>query len=131
MLFSYLKMIQPAIVTFILLAFLSTGNSYAQDSKTASLDGDEIAELTSKLSKKILLSEVLNNQVIALLKDYSKQQDAIRGTNSNTVPDDNKIKQLITSTDEKIINLLDEKQKMKFEIIKEDWWKEIKTEGND
>jgi len=131
MLFSYLKMIQPAIVTFILLAFLSTGNSYAQDSKTASLDGDEIAELTSKLSKKILLSGGQNNQVITLLKDYSKQQDAIRGTNSNTVPDDNKIKQLITSTDEKIINLLDEKQKMKFEIIKDDWWKEIKTAGND
>ena len=131
MLFSYLKIFRLTAVIYFLLAFLSTGNSYSQDSKTTSLDGDEIAELTSKLSKKILLSGGQNNQVITLLKDYSKQQDAIRGTNSNTVPDDNKMKQLITSTDEKIINLLDEKQKMKFEIIKEDWWKEIKTEGND
>jgi len=131
MLFSYLKIFRLTAVIYFLLAFLSTGNSYSQDSKTTSLDGDEIAELTSKLSKKILLSGGQNNQVITLLKDYSKQQDAIRGTNSNTVPDDNKMKQLVTSTNEQIINLLDEKQKMKFEIIKEDWWKEIKTEGND
>jgi len=131
MLFSYLKIFRLTAVIYFLLAFLSTGNSYSQDSKTTSLDGDEIAELTSKFSKKILLSGGQNNQVITLLKDYSKQQDAIRGTNSNTVPDDNKMKQLVTSTNEQIINLLDEKQKMKFEIIKEDWWKEIKTEGND
>ena len=131
MLFSYIKIFRLTAVIYFLLAFLSTGNSYSQDSKTTSLDGDEIAELTSKLSKKILLSGGQNNQVITLLKDYSKQQDAIRGTNSNTVPDDNKMKQLVTSTNEQIINLLDEKQKMKFEIIKEDWWKEIKTEGND
>jgi len=131
MLFSYLKIFRLTAVIYFLLAFLSTGNSYSQDSKTTSLDGDEIAELTSKLSKKILLSGGQNNQVITLLKDYSKQQDAIRGTNSNTVPDDNKMKQLVTSTNEQIINLLDEKQKMKFEIIKDDWWKEIKTEGND
>jgi len=65
------------------------------------------------------------------LNDYSKQQNAIRGTNASTVTDDNKMKQLVTSTDEKLITLLDEKQKMKFEIIKTDWWKEIKTEGND
>ena len=131
MFFSYLKIFRLTAVIYILLAFLSTGNSYAQDSKTASLDGDEIAALTSKLSKKILLSQEQNNQVIALLNDYSKQQNAVRGTNASTVTDDNKMKQLVTSTDEKLINLLDEKQKMKFEIIKEDWWKEIKTEGND
>ena len=131
MLFSYLKIFRLTAVIYFLLAFLSTGNSYSQDSKTTSLDGDEIAELTSKFSKKILLSGGQNNQVITLLKDYSKQQDAIRGTNSNTVPDDNKMKQLVTSTNEQIINLLDEKQKMKFEIIKDDWWKEIKTAGND
>ena len=131
MLFSYLKIFRLTAIIYFLLAFLSTGNSYAQDSKTANLDSDEITSLTSKLSKKILLSEGQNNQVITLLKDYSKQQEVIRGTNSNTVPDDNKMKQLITSTDEKIINLLDEKQKMKFEIIKDDWWKEIKTAGND
>ena len=131
MFFSYLKIFRLTAVIYFLLAFLSTGNSYAQDSKTINLDSDEIAALTSKLSKKILLSQEQNNQVIALLNDYSKQQNAIRGTNASTVTDDNKMKQLVTSTDEKIINLLDEKQKMKFEIIKTDWWKEIKTEGND
>ena len=131
MLFSYIKIFRLTAVIYFLFALLSAGNSYAQDSKTAGLDGDEIASLTSKLSKKILLSGEQNNQIIALLKDYSKQQNAIKSTNSNTVPDDNKMKQLITSTNEKIINLLDEKQKMKFEIINDDWWKEIKTEGND
>jgi len=131
MLLSYLKMNRITIVTCILFLFLYNGNSYAQDSKTASLDSDEINSLTSKLSKKILLSQEQNNKVIALLNDYSKQQNAIRGTNASTVTDDNKMKQLVTSTNEKIINLLDEKQKMKFEIIKDDWWKEIKTEGND
>ena len=131
MLFSYLKMIRLTTVICILFVFLYNGNSFPQESKTASLDSDEINSLTSKLSKKILLSQEQNNQVIALLNDYSKQQNAIRGTNASTVTDDNKMKQLVTSTDEKLINLLDEKQKMKFEIIKEDWWKEIKTEGND
>ena len=131
MLFSYLKMNRLTIVTCILFVFLYNGNSFPQESTTASLDSDEIKSLTSKLSKKILLSQEQNNQVIALLNDYSKQQNAIRGTNASTVTDDNKMKQVVTSTDEKIINLLDEKQKMKFEIIKTDWWKEIKTEGND
>ena len=131
MLFSYLKMIRLTTVICILFVFLYNGNSYAQVSKTINLDSDEIVALTSKLSKKILLSQEQNNQVIALLTDYSKQQNAIRGTNASTVTDDNKMKQLVTSTDEKLINLLDEKQKMKFEIIKTDWWKEIKTEGND
>lgn len=131
MLFSYLKMIRLTTVACILFVFLYSGNSYPQDSKTVNLDSDEINSLTSKLSKKILLSQEQNNQVITLLKDYSKQQDAIRGTNASTVTDDNKMKQLVTSTDEKIINLLDEKQKMKFKIIRDDWWKEIKTEGND
>ena len=131
MLLSYLKMNRITIVTCILFLFLYNGNSFPQESTTASLDSDEINSLTSKLSKKILLSQEQNNQVIALLNDYSKQQNAIRGTNASTVTDDNKMKQLVTSTNEKIINLLDEKQKMKFEIIKTDWWKEIKTEGND
>jgi septal ring factor EnvC (AmiA/AmiB activator) len=124
-------MIRLTTVACILFVFLYSGNSYPQDSKTVNLDSDEINSLTSKLSKKILLSQEQNNQVITLLKDYSKQQDAIRGTNASTVTDDNKMKQLVTSTDEKIINLLDEKQKMKFKIIRDDWWKEIKTEGND
>jgi len=131
MLFSYMKIFRPAMVECIIIAFLLNGNSYAQDSKGFKLDSDEINSLTSKLSKKILLSEEQNSQVIALLKDYSKQLDAIRKTNSNAVPGGDKLQQLISSTNGKIISLLDEKQKMKYEIIEDDWWKEIKTEQND
>ena len=116
------------IFTFLFVVSVN-GNILSPMSKTAKLDNDEIASLTSKLSKKIILSDTQTNQVSSILTNYSKQLDEIRNTNS--APDEIGMKQLMSSTADKINALLDAKQKMKYDIIKNDWWKEINTEAND
>lgn len=104
---------------------------YSQSGKSVKLDNDEIAALTSKLSKKIILNEAQTKQVSAILTEYSKELDVIRNPSTNSAPDEIKMKQLMSGTADKINSVLDEKQKMKYDIIKNDWWKEINSEAND
>jgi hypothetical protein len=119
------------VILAVILVSLISSNSYSQAVKTAKLDTDEISSLTTKLTKKIILSDSQSKQVSTILTDYSKQLDAIRNTNSNTAPDEIAMKQLMTSTTDKINKLFDEKQLMKFDIIKNDWWKELNAEANE
>jgi hypothetical protein len=128
MLFSYNKITRLTILTHLLFLLMFTGILIAQESGSTKLDNDEINQLTSKLSRKILLSENQKSQVIVILIEYAKELDAIKSPGSDASPYEIKMKQLISSTDEKIKNILDEKQKMKYGIISKGWWEEIGIE---
>jgi len=66
-------------------------------------------ELTLKLQQKILLTQTQAEQIKILLNDYFNN------------PSEEKRNAL----ESKITSLLDSKQKMKYSIIKKDWWDSV------
>lgn len=72
-------------------------------------------EMTNKLTKKLLLTEKQEESIKSILLDYFEGTQNITG-------DGNKKENLQQEADNKIVILLDNKQKMKFSIIKDDWW---------
>jgi len=116
------------IIYLIVLILVSSFNLYSQSSKVSSLDENEIGNLVSKLQKKVLLTDSQAGSIKSILNSYSAETAKLQsGQNSkfSTKQD------LINDSSNKIVSLLDEKQKMKFDIIKESWWKEIFSEEND
>jgi hypothetical protein len=71
-------------------------------------------DLTLKLQQKILLTQKQADEVKIFLNDYYKEPSA-----------ENR-----TAIESKIENLLDSKQKMKFDIIKKDWWASVTKEAS-
>jgi hypothetical protein len=92
----------------------------AQSKTSAGLTDDEINQLSSNLAMKILLNETQETSVSNLLKTY--RSDLTLTASASIQETQNK---LISATNEKIIALLDSKQKMKFNVVSPDWWKSI------
>ncbi len=93
-------------ILFFVFAFIFSANA-----QTTSKVNDDVA---IKLQQKILLTQTQTDQIKILLNDYFNN------------PSDEKRSAL----DSKIESLLDAKQKMKYSIIKKDWWDSVTKEAS-
>jgi signal recognition particle GTPase len=97
----------------------------AQTNAQPGLSDDEISQLSSNLTMKLLLNDAQKSTVTNLLKTY--RSDLSKVMSSSVQEAQNK---LMSSTNEQIISLLDSKQKMKFNVISSDWWKSVQEAQN-
>jgi hypothetical protein len=104
--------------------------AFSQTGTGAKLDNDEIKSLTSKLGIKLLLNDTQKNSIQNILTEYSQELTKlnVKGSEPSSI---NSKSGLISSSETKIISLLDDKQKMKYDIIKKEWWGSISTEEGD
>jgi hypothetical protein len=96
----------------ILMIIFSSINILA---KTQLQDDKNINEFASILKQKVLLNSDQETKVINILSDLQK--------NITSKPEDKQ--DFIKDAQTKIENLLDNKQKLKYDIIKNDLWKKI------
>ena len=97
-------------ISFAILFFVFVFIFSANAQSTSKLNDD----LTLKLQQKILLTPKQADQIKIILNDYFK------------APTEEKR----NATESKIESLLDAKQKMKYSIIKKDWWDSVTKEAS-
>ena len=97
---------------FVLMIVFSSINILGE---TQLQDDKRITEIASILTQKVLLTTDQESKVINILSELK---------NGISSKPENK-SELIKSAQSKIENLLDKKQKMKYDIIKNDLWKKI------
>ena len=91
-------------ILFLVFAFISSANAQSTSKKND--------DLTLTLQQKILLTQKQAEQIKILLNDYFKNPSKENGA----------------AIDSKIESLLDSKQKMKYSIIKKEWWNSVLKE---
>lgn len=96
------------IIGFIFL--LAPSSVFAQVEEKS--NEEMVKSMTENLKQKILLNDEQAGKVKAILSEYV--------SNKNATDDDLKAAQ------QKVENLLDNKQKMKYNILKNEWWKSLK-----
>jgi predicted PurR-regulated permease PerM len=93
----------------ILLIFIFSTNLYSQDVKV------QIEKSMNNLNQKLLLSEDQINSISKIIGDFF---DKISQNERDT-------SKLMDETNNKIESFLDRKQKIKFDVIKKDWWDKL------
>ena len=106
----YLKIVFVTVLFFFVVANFSVAQENLNDNAIKKID-----QMTEKLTNKLLLSEVQTNKMKSLLEDYFKGLQKFSG-------DGDKLSELLQNSETKILNILDYKQKMKYDIIKKEWW---------
>jgi len=117
--------------TFVVIIFIifSCAVVFGQTDMKSNLTDDEINDLTSKLVMKLLLNDSQKSKVSGLLKTYgSELQKITAGTGEIRYKDK---QELISSINSQVEALLDSKQKMKYDVLKKDWWSSINSEESD
>jgi hypothetical protein len=99
-----------AALSFGFLFLVSSVTLYAQVEEKS--NAELVKSMTDNLKQKILLTDEQTTRVRTILSDYVSNKNA-------TAAD-------LTSAQQKLENLLDNKQKMKYNIIKNEWWKNLK-----
>lgn len=107
---SSIKIFGLALIIFISTSILIPAKSFLQDNNDA-----KVNEMTTKLVKKLLLTKNQEKDVKNILIEYFKDLENLSG---NGVMEE-KVRKI---ADAKIEKILDNKQKMKFDIIHDDWW---------
>jgi hypothetical protein len=102
---------------------------FAQTDVKSSLTDDEINDLTSKLVMKLLLNESQKSGVTKLLKTYRDELEKINEVSGETGDSDRQ--ELMDKINSQIEALLDSRQKMKYDVLKKDWWNSVNTEEKD
>ncbi|MCW8804056.1 MAG: hypothetical protein OQK57_06625 [Ignavibacteriaceae bacterium] len=116
-------------ITLIIFMLFSCVTMLAQMEIKSNLTDNEINDLTSKLVMKLLLNESQKSGVTNLLKTYRTELEKINSANGVSTQKNNQ--ELINSISSQIESLLDSKQKMKYDVLKNDWWNSInKAENN-
>jgi hypothetical protein len=105
-----IKTLSLAFIILMNTPILISAESFLQDNSNA-----KVNEMTTKLAKKLLLTKNQEEKVKNILNEYFKGLENISGNGSI----EEKVRKI---ADAKIEDLLDNKQKMKFDIIREDWW---------
>jgi len=95
----------------------------------SNLTDDEINDLSSKLAMKLLLNESQKSAISGLLKTYGSELQKITAGSGEIRYRDKQ--ELISSINSQVESLLDSKQKMKYDVLKKDWWSSINSEEND
>ncbi len=98
------KIIQHLLVIFLVLSVV-----FACTAQTKNIS----REMSQKLKEKVLLNDSQTKSIENILKEYITARRAIKSQ-----AEINEIKDNVNS-------LLDKKQKIKFEVIKNSWWQEI------
>jgi hypothetical protein len=107
---SSIKILSLALIYLISTTVLISAKSNFQDNSNA-----KVNEMTTKLVKKLLLTKNQEEKVKNILLEYFKDLENLSGNGSM----EEKVRKI---ADTKIESILDNKQKMKFDIIREDWW---------
>ena len=107
---SSLKILILAFIMLISTTILISAESTLQDNSKA-----KVNKMTIKLVQKLLLTKNQEVKVKNILNEYFTGLENISGNGSV----EERVREIANA---KIENLLDDKQKMKFEIIREDWW---------
>lgn len=115
--------IQISIMIFICVTV------FAQTEVKSNLTDDEINDLTSKLVMKLLLNDSQKAKVSGLLKTYGSELQKITAGSGEIRYNDKQ--ELIASINSQVEALLDSKQKMKYDVLKKDWWSSINSEESD
>jgi hypothetical protein len=102
---------------------------FAQTDMKSNLTDDEINDLTSKLAMKLLLNDSQKSAVSGLLKTYGSELQKITAGSGEIRYKDKQ--ELISSINSQVESLLDSKQKMKYDVLKKEWWSSINSEEND
>jgi len=108
------------ILTIILITLVYFTNMQSQNKMQAGLSDEEINQLSSNLAMKLLLNDSQTKSVEGFLKEF--RSDLSQVMSASVVEAQNKI---MAATNDKIVALLDSKQKMKFNVVGEDWWKTV------
>lgn len=98
------KILMSFAIIFFSFAFIFSANAQS----TSKITDD----LAIKLQQKVLLTQKQTNEIKTALNDYFN----------------NPSEEKRNSLDSKIESLLEEKQKMKYNIIKKDWWENVSKE---
>lgn len=96
------------ILSFVLFVNLTT--LIAQDKSNS------VKELVSTLKQKVLLNDDQTSSVEKVLSDLISKSKTAEDKNS-----------LVEDAKKKVESYLDKRQKMKYDIIKNDWWKQVQT----
>ncbi len=116
-------------ITFLTLLLLSF-SARAQINTGYHLDNVEITFVVAKLQNKVLLNDSQVTFVKQLLQKYSV--DIARLHNPAQQSSNNSTKQkLVNDTNQQIESVLDNRQKMKYDIIENEWWALVKNEEKD
>jgi len=107
---SSIKILSLAVIILISSSTLIPAKSSLQDNGNT-----KVNEMTTKLVKKLLLTKNQEKEVKNILIEYFNGLENLSGNGAN----EEKVRKI---ADAKIENLLDNKQKMKFDIIHDDWW---------
>ena len=107
---SSIKILSLAFIILISTPISISAKSTLQDNSDA-----KVNEMTNKLAKKLLLTKNQEEKVKNILNEYFTGLENISGNGSV----EKKVRKI---ADAKIEDILDNKQIMKFEIIREDWW---------
>ncbi len=100
------------LFTIGLFVFLSSEN-FAQNVGSSNSASTKVAnDLTLKLQQKILLSNDQANKVHAIIVDYYNNYNDSGQKEAQT----------------QIMSILDKKQKMKYDIVKNEWWNLLQKE---
>jgi hypothetical protein len=102
--------IMNRIFTIVLIVFFMAGTVLAGQGK-----GDA-SSLAGKLKNKVLLTDEQTSKVESILKNYLAIATADRGAKGTQYRAD-------------IEALLNERQKAKYDIIKDNWWAEVNKTG--
>ncbi|MDO8549903.1 MAG: hypothetical protein Q7S39_07120 [Ignavibacteria bacterium] len=100
------KILISFAIIFFAFAFISSANAQSTSKVTD--------ELVIKLQQKVLLTQTQTDEIKASLNDYFN----------------NPLEEKLKALENKIESLLEEKQKMKYNIIKKDWWESVSKELN-
>ncbi len=104
------RLIINTMMLFVILITLTQIN-FAQDIK----DTKQLNETVSTLKQKILLSSDQETQILGILTAL-KSNISAKPENKDS---------LVKEAQSKIESLLDKRQKMKYDILKNDFWKQI------
>lgn len=102
---------------------------FAQTDMSSNLTDEEINELTSKLAMKLLLNDSQKSAISGLLRTYGNELKKITAGSGEIRFNDKQ--ELISSINSQVESLLDSKQKMKYDVLKKDWWSSVNSEESD
>jgi len=97
-------------LTILFLIVFQTTNILAQEKN------ESVTQLVSILKQKVLLSDDQTNSIEKVLKDLFNKSKETENKDS-----------LIQEAQKKVESYLDKKQKMKYDIIKSEWWKQVSS----
>jgi len=112
----------------IIFMFVSLMTLIAQTEIKSRLTDEEISDLTSKLAMKLLLNDSQKSAVAGLLKTYGTELEKITAGSGEVIYKDKQ--ELISSINSQVESLLDSKQKMKYDVLKKEWWTSINADVN-